>query len=93
MHLLSQAGEVFAEFDAGDCGGDGSKGATDFERGVRLHVPQVLLSGTSLQKEDQTGFRPSTLDPLGAEQIRKRHSGQGERPDLEQFAAWPCGEG
>jgi len=56
VHLIGEKGEVFANLDAGDVGGDGFEFATDFGGSIGLHVPEVDVTGAAEEEDEDAGF-------------------------------------
>lgn len=58
IHLLREEGEVFAEMDVGDGGLDGIEVAADFGGRGGLHVPEVDVTGTAEEENENAGIVP-----------------------------------
>src|SRR5262249_44285615 len=63
VRLAGEQGKLIANFDAGDGGGNGSKGAADGTDGLGLEVPKILMRRPSPQEDEDTrpGTHPSRM--------------------------------
>ncbi len=55
IHPAGSQREEFSQLNAGDGGGNRLIDPADFLRGLRLHVPQVEMTGTAVIKKQNAG--------------------------------------
>ena len=83
--------EEFAYIDGIGFSANRFEGAADFARGVRLHVPEIDVTGAAeIEDHDAGGVFLAGFDEagfFGGEKLRQREADRGERADLEEFAA------
>ncbi len=85
--LARQPGQVLADAQPGDAGGDRVEFPAKMRRGIRLEVERVELAGPTEQVHENASPRPCPRRRLGQGELRE---GQSERPcgaDLQDFTA------
>jgi hypothetical protein len=92
--VAGEEGEVLADIDAGDAGGDGFEEASDFGGGFGLEVPGILVGGAAPHEEEDAGLGASEGGAevgvgggAALEELGEREPEEAEAAGAEDIAA------
>ena len=85
---LGQAGEMLADLNAGNVGGDGLELPANLRGGVHFELEHVLVRGAAREIDHDDGLAglAQTGLALGPQQLRHGQSTHAQGPDLDEVA-------